>query len=140
MYLSPGLESRMLHGESESCIKIKVNWKCCFNVIKRGAASEMVKWKTGLSSQRFIAALGFSRTRARYLFKVFENTRSIIFENTRSILRMLARVLTTRMRFLVRGQIALDSLSLELARYTMSTFIRGVLYIDIAKGTGNFKL
>ena len=51
----------MLHGESESCIKIKVNWKCRFNVIKRGAASEMVKWKTGLSSQRFIAALGKNR-------------------------------------------------------------------------------
>jgi hypothetical protein len=23
-----------------------VNWKCCFNVVERGAASEMVKWKT----------------------------------------------------------------------------------------------
>ena len=26
-----------------------MNWKCCLNVVERGAASEMVKWKTGLS-------------------------------------------------------------------------------------------
>jgi hypothetical protein len=28
---------------------IKVKWKCCFNIVERGAANRMVKWKTGLS-------------------------------------------------------------------------------------------
>ena len=35
-----------------------MNWKCCFNhVIEGGAASEMVKWKTGLSSRTLTAVL-----------------------------------------------------------------------------------
>ena len=46
MYPSPGLEARLLNGKSEDyCIK----GECCFNVVERGAASEMVKWKTDLS-------------------------------------------------------------------------------------------
>jgi hypothetical protein len=35
-----------------------VNWKCCFNVIERGAVSEMVKWKTGLSCRSLTAVIG----------------------------------------------------------------------------------
>jgi hypothetical protein len=85
----------------------------------------------------------FLRTLARYLIKVFENTGSIIFENTRSILIIFEnarslRVLATR-RFLVRGQITLDSLSLELAHYTMLTFIRAVLYLTWTLNLVNLK-
>ena len=35
-----------------------MNWKCCFDVIEGGAASEMVKWKMGLSCQTVTAVLG----------------------------------------------------------------------------------
>jgi hypothetical protein len=41
----------MLNGKLEYYC-IKVNWKC-FNVVGRRAASEMVKWKMGLSCQVF---------------------------------------------------------------------------------------
>jgi hypothetical protein len=34
-----------------------VNRKCCFNVGERGAAGEMVKWKTGLSCRSLIDLL-----------------------------------------------------------------------------------
>jgi hypothetical protein len=37
---------------------VYVNWKCCFNVVERGAASEKVKWKTGLSCQVFYCCSG----------------------------------------------------------------------------------
>jgi hypothetical protein len=43
MYPSPGLEVCMLNEKSEYTIVLKVNWKCCFNVVERGATSEMVE-------------------------------------------------------------------------------------------------
>jgi hypothetical protein len=52
MYPTPGIEACMLNGKLEYYC-IKVNWKCFFNVVGRRAASEMVKWKMGLSCQVF---------------------------------------------------------------------------------------
>jgi hypothetical protein len=46
----------MLNGKSEYyCIKGEL--EICFNVLERGAASEMVKWKTGLIVEVFTAVL-----------------------------------------------------------------------------------
>jgi hypothetical protein len=47
----------MLNGKSEYyCIKGELEF--CFNVVERGAASEMVKWKTGLSCRSLYCCSG----------------------------------------------------------------------------------
>jgi hypothetical protein len=77
----------------------------------------------------------FSRTLTQYLIKVFENARSIIFENTRSILKIFenARSQLADLSLGVKSRSIASRSNLQLARYTMLTFIRAVLYMNIVK-------